>query len=158
MSKIIFALILVFVMCTCNNEKDKALENDQDYLYLSGLKDYLKKISLENIFKDNQEYILFILDLEGCNSCLESTLDLIYKNQDKRFLIVFSYKDKKLLEKYKVSFFTKRYISDSNNLLKIYDTGVIVPTVFHIKKGKIVFVSETNHNNEKKIKKYFSWN
>ncbi|NJK82429.1 MAG: hypothetical protein HC912_00015 [Saprospiraceae bacterium] len=158
MSRIIFSLVLVSIMCACNNEKNKALENEQDYSYLSGLKDYLKKISLEDIFEDNQEYILFILDLEGCNSCLESTLNLIQKNQDERFLVVFSYKDKKLLEKYKVSFFTKRYISDSNNLLKIYDTGVIAPTVFHIRKGKIVFVSETNHSNERQIKEYFSWN
>jgi hypothetical protein len=110
----------------------------------------------------SSEVILIMLPLDGCSSCLASTIQLlsVAKRKEDKIELVISTQDKRKINDYgvwKLGFEESSIHLDSTNNYVRYEIGVHVPVIFHFKNGACEFFSETTEINQVKIKKYFDW-
>lgn len=142
-----FQLIFLIFSCT----------TDCDYPYRDNLDKFL---ATEVGYKiPDGDVILVMLPLDGCNTCLNSTIDMLINSKDAYDLII-SATDNNQVNKYnlgRLNLPSERMHFDLKNNYNRYEIGVNAPLIFRFKNRKCEFYSETTENNHQRIKKYFGW-
>jgi hypothetical protein len=131
---------------------------DCDYPYRENLDLYLLKEV--NYTIPDEETILAILPLDGCNPCLEKTIQMLVASQAPNISVVVATADERDLEKFDIKrlwSYKERTYYDMKNRVARYEIGVVAPMIFHFKDGHCVFHSETTDVNRPQILAHFNW-
>jgi hypothetical protein len=144
-----YCFFVVLFVISCSQE---------EYPYRKDLDSFLSTLFNYEITKE--ETIMVFLPMDGCSTCLESTIELLVDNREATLNLIVSSSDDNVFEQFelgKLRTKANKFYFDRENDYQRYEIGVIAPIILHFKNGKCIFYSETTENNHEKIKKYFDW-
>jgi hypothetical protein len=143
-----------------NEEKISSETDIKSKRYIDFIK-YLSNTFTYVPSKKESKRIFCVLPLDGCNSCLESSISLIRNNISDDMIIIVVTRWKKNIEKFKLNDLKIQENSlwwDSREEAFGYDFGLGYPLIFYLENGEYIFSYEMNEIEYPKIKKQLSWN
>src|SRR5688572_15746572 len=96
--RILFTLSLALGLLSCTSHTTADTNTTCDYPYRANLDKYLLNEVQYTI--PEEETILAILPLNGCNPCLKSTIDMLAESKEKNLELIVSTNDERDIKKF----------------------------------------------------------